>query len=195
MSHISKRNEEYRSAITETLSYLPANIQPVIVENNGKRSTFLDQFVHNGHPIPVIYTDNNQLPTKSKGVNEALDLRTVINEMNIQASDLIIKLTGRYRATSSAFFEMVCAYEKDYDAYIKFYGADSLKWDQNDCILGCYAIRAFYLKGWNPYSIDNYSSAEVAFAKYVRMSGARIKEINTLGIRCHFAEDGRSLDV
>ena len=189
----SQRSEEYRSAITETLTHLPAEIQPIIVENNGSRSTCLDHFRHADRSVPVIYTDNNQILSKSKGVNELLDLHAVIDRIGIQATDMIIKLTGRYRMTSPSFFDQVI--HESYDAFVKFYGADSLQWDRTDCILGCYAIRAFYLKGWNPYTIDNYRSAEVAFAKYIQISGARIKEMERLGVRCHFAEDGRSLDV
>jgi hypothetical protein len=191
----SQRNEEYVSAIRQTLSFLPEMIQPIIVENNGLRSTCLDQFVHNNKPVQVIYTTNNVESTKSKGVNELLDLHEVVVRMGIQANDWIIKLTGRYRATSSFFFEEILQHEKEYDAFVKFYGACSLKFEQYDCILGCYAIRAFFLKSWNPYSIDLYSSAEVAFAKYIRLSGALIKEMETLEIQCHFSEDGRILNV
>jgi hypothetical protein len=187
--------EEYRSAITESLTYLPNTIRPVIVENNGKRSTILDHFTHNGHPIPVVYTDHNQLQTLSKGVNEALDLQAAIHQLHIQPNDMIIKLTGRYCATSSVFFESVLRDVDQYDAFIKFFGTHSLKWETNDCILGCYAIRAFYLTSWNPYSIDNYKSAEVAFARYAKLCGARIKEMDILHVRCHFAEDERMLDV
>lgn len=189
----SKREDEYISAINKTLSYLPGTIQPIIVENNGTRSTCLDQFIHHNKRVPVVYTDHNQLQFKSKGVNELLDLRRVIDQMGIQADDMIIKLTGRYSVTSSAFFEEVI---KDrYDAFVKFYNVCQLIWDIDDCVLGCYAVRAFLLKGWNPYSIDNYISAEVAFVKYIQRCGARIKEIETLGVRCHFSEDGRTLDV
>jgi len=191
----SQRNEEYVTAIRQTLTYLPAEIQPVIVENNGVRPTCLDQFTHQNQPVPVIYTNNNIESTKSKGVNELLDLHEVIDRMNIQATDWVIKLTGRYRATSSSFFEEILQHEKEYDAFVKFFGSCSLKFELYDCILGCYAIRAFFLRSWNPYSIDLYSSAEVSFAKYVRLCGARLKEMETLGIQCHFSEDGRILDV
>lgn len=189
----SKREEEYLSAITQTLSYLPAIIQPIIVENNGSRSTCLDQFTHHNKRVPVVYTDHNQLSFKSKGINELLDLHTVIDQLNIQADDMIIKLTGRYPATSSVFFEEVI--KDQYDAFVKFYNVCNLTWNKNDCVLGCYAIRAFFLKGWNPYSIDNYVSAEEAFVKYIQRCGAPIKEMEILGVRCHFSEDGRTLDV
>jgi hypothetical protein len=188
-----KREEEYISAITQTLSHLPTTIQPIIVENNGQRSTCLDQFTYHNKRVPVIYTDHNKLSFKSKGVNELFDLHTVIDQMGIQANDTIIKLTGRYRVTTPLFFDEVI--KDQYDAYVKFYDVCNFVWDKNDCVLGCYAVRAFFLKLWNPYSIDNHVSAEVAFAKYIQMSGARIKEMETLGVRCHFSEDGRTLDV
>lgn len=189
----SKREGEYLSAIIQTLSHLPAAIQPIIVENNGQRSTCLDQFTHHNKRVPVIYTDHNQLSFKSKGINELLDLHNVIDRLEIKADDTIIKLTGRYPATSSAFFEEVI--KDQYDAFVKFYNVCRLTWDKNDCVLGCYAVRAFFLKSWNPYSIENYASAEEAFAKYIQRCGAQIKEMETLGVRCHFSEDGRILDV
>jgi hypothetical protein len=163
------------------------------VENNGQRPTCLDQFTHHNKRVPVIYTDHNQLSFKSKGVNELLDLHAVIDQLGIQADDMIIKLTGRYPATSSVFFEEVI--KDQYDAFVKFYNVCNLTWNNNDCVLGCYAVRAFFLKGWNPYSIDNYVSAEEAFAKYIQRYGASIKEMKILGVRCHFSEDGRTLDV
>ena len=70
-----------------------------------------------------------------------------------------------------------------------------MKFEQYDCILGCYALRAKYIKLFNHFSIDNYKSAEIAFARYVRFCGANIKEIDNLDIECIFAEDLRKLVV
>jgi 16S rRNA A1518/A1519 N6-dimethyltransferase RsmA/KsgA/DIM1 with predicted DNA glycosylase/AP lyase activity len=47
----------------------------VIVENNGQRETYLDNFVHNGKKVPVLYTTNNtfgfkQITTSGKVVDE-----------------------------------------------------------------------------------------------------------------------------
>jgi len=55
-----ERQRRYEYAITETLRHLPADIQPILVENNGQRATYLDHFQHQGKPVPVIYTDNNK---------------------------------------------------------------------------------------------------------------------------------------
>ena len=190
-----KRMDEYLTAISETLYHLPASIRPVIVENNGKRTTCLEQFTHHGQAVPVVYTTNNEQRYKSKGVNELLDLHEVIHRMNIQGNDIVIKLTGRYSMRSSVFFNEVITCESEYDAFIKFFNVCRMEFQEDDCVLGLYAIRAYLLKGWNPYSIENHSSAEVAFARYVRRSVPRIKEMNTLDVCCVFAEDGRILDV
>ena len=192
---VNERKERYLYAIKETLKQLPQEITPIIVENNGKRGTYLDNFYHGIGNVSVVYTENNKLPFKSKGANELLDIKEVIEKCNIKDDDIVIKLTGRYRALSPKFFKDVIENEDIYDAFVKFFGTCSLKFEEYDCILGYYAVRAKYIKLYNHYSIDNYKSAEIAFARYVRLSGARLKEIETLDVECCFAEDLRILDV
>jgi len=194
MKNSIKRQEDYLFAITETLTHLPNIIVPVIVENNGQRETYLDNFMHNGKAVPVIYTDNNRFEYKSKGINEALDIKEVITQMGIGSHDMIIKLTGRYRVFSSVFFDDIIENEK-IDAFVKFYNVSSLKYDDSDCVLGCYAIRCFYFQLWNHHTINNYSSAENAFAKYVRFCGAVYKRMDRLDVECCFADDNRRLIV
>jgi hypothetical protein len=189
----TERQERYLYAINETLKVLPHEIKPIIVENNGKRETYLDNFYHHNQRINVFYTENNKQQFKSKGANELLDIKEVIDRYGIKDDDIIIKLTGRYRALSPKFFKEVI--ENKYDAFVKFYGTCSLKFEQYDCILGCYALRAKYIKLFNHFSIDNYKSAEIAFARYVRFCGANIKEIENLDVECIFAEDLRRLVV
>jgi len=177
------------------LAYLSSSIHPIIVENNGSRKTCLDHFQHNGRSVPVLYTDHNHRGYSNKGMVERMDLQAVIEHYHIQPDDMIIKLTGRYSATSAFFFEEVLNHELQYDAFVKFYGSHSLKFEPFDCILGMYALRAKFLLWWNPFQIEHYPSAEVAFARYVRMCGGRLKEMENLDLHCVFAEDGRTLDV
>lgn len=192
----NERKERYLYAITETLKNLPYEIKPIIVENNGKRDTYLDNFYHhNQQHVKVFYTQNNQQQFKSKGANELMDIKEVIEKYGIEDDDIVIKLTGRYRAFSSKFFKDVIENENKYDAFVKFFGTCSLKFEQYDCILGCYAMRAKYIKLFSEYSIDNYKSAEIAFARYVRFCGARLKEMEQLDIECSFSEDLRILTV
>ena len=179
-----ERKERYLYAISETLKIVP--YKTIIVENNGTRKTYLDSLQE------VCYTDNNKYSFKSKGVNELLDIKEVIKRYDIQDDDIIIKLTGRYRLLSSHFLDQI---NDEYDAFVKFYGTCSLQFEQYDCILGCYAIRAKYIKLYNPLLIDNYRSAEVAFARYVRFCGANVKEIQHLDVECSFAEDLRIMIV
>jgi hypothetical protein len=190
-----ERKQQYSMAITESLQHLPPGMQPIIVENNGQRSTFLDDITYQDKKVPVVYTNNNQYPSKSKGVNEAMDIKEVIQKMNIQDDDMIIKLTGRYRIMSSTFFEDILHHDKEYDAFVKFFGTCSLQFERFDCILGCYAIRAKFMKLYQPLSIDNYPSAEIAIARYVRYCGAKLKEMKEIGLECVFAEDNRILRV
>lgn len=179
----NERKERYLYAISETLRILSLNT--IIVENNGKRETYLDCFRSDN--VDIYYTDNNKHKFKSKGVNEILDIKEVIDHYGIQDDDIIIKLTGRYRMLSSHFLNEI----SDFDAYVKFYGVCSSMFDTYDCILGCYAIRVKYIKLYNHLSIDNYKSAEIAFARYIRLCGARFKEIQHLDIECSFSDDLR----
>jgi hypothetical protein len=195
LNDISQREERYKYAINDTLEHLPSSITPIIVENNGHRPTYLDNFYHNNNKVQVIYTDNNKKIFKSKGVAEFLDIIEVINRIGIKDDDVIIKLTGRYRFLSNMFFKNIIQEEKLYDAFIKFYGTCSLKFDKNDCVLGVYVIRVLYLKLFNPLTIQNYSSAEIAFSKYIKLCGARIKEVDNIGLECCFADDLRILNV
>jgi hypothetical protein len=191
----TQRIKQYIDAINNTLKHLPEIIIPLIVENNGKRETFLDNFTHCGKPVHVIYTNNNQVRSKSKGVNEFLDVKEVIEQLGIKFDDIIIKLTGRYRVLSPRFFEEIIENQLSYDAFIKFFGTCSLKYEKYDCILGMYAIRAMFLKLFNPITIDNYDSAEIGFARYARFCGAKVKELENIDLECCFSDDGRILIV
>jgi hypothetical protein len=190
-----KRKEEYLRSITETLQHLPNEIQPFIVENNGERETYLDHFTHNSKKVPVIYTINNTYSFKNKGVNELLDIQDVIRLKKIDPTDIIIKLTGRYRVTTPDFFKEVIGFQKEYDAFIKFYGSCSLQYETYDCILGCYAIRSMYLSMFHYHQMNQYDSPEIAFATYVRRMIPKIKEVKNLCLECKFSEDGRILHV
>jgi hypothetical protein len=195
MDHPERREEEYRNAISRTLSILPPSIRPIIVENNGSRSTWLTTITFQHQPIRVIYTDHNQQQTKNKGITELMDLHHVIEQCNILPQDMIIKLTGRYYPLTSYFFETVIHEENQYDAFIRFYNVTCKRSEEYDCVLGMYAIRCSYLMCWNPRTVSHYLSPEVAFARYIRFSGARLKEMDRLDLQCVFSKDGEVLEV
>jgi len=190
-----KRQDRYLFAIAETLKTLPSEITPIIVENNGCHPTYLDHFIHDGKSVQVIYTNNNQIHFKHKGANELLDIKEVISRVGIKDDDIIFKLTGRYRVVTCDFFDYVMKNSMEFDAFMKFFNCATCQFNSYDCVLGFYAVRCLYLKLWNHLSIDKYKSAEGAFARYIRFSGARIKEIDTLNLECVFADMDRELLV
>jgi len=186
--HQENRDKRYIEAISESLKQFP--VRTIIVENNGKRETLLDQFISDR--VSVLYTNNNIHDFKNKGVNEMLDIKEVIRYYDINDEDIIIKLTGRYRVISPLFLNEI---DENYDAFVKFFGVCSLKYEKYDCVLGCYAMRAKYLKLFNYLSIENYQSAEIAFAKYVKLCGCRLKEIEKLDVECLFSDSLKKLIV
>jgi hypothetical protein len=192
----TERQERYLYAITETLKNLPNEIKPIIVENNGKRATYLDNFYHHHRQhVKVFYTNNNKLEYRSKGVNEMLDIKEIIEKYGIEDDDIIIKLTGRYRALSSTFFKEIIKNEKKFDVFVKFYGVCSLQFEEYDCVLGCYAMRANLIRIFNHLSFDNNKPAETIFARYARFCGGRLKEIENIDIECSFADTHKVLIV
>ena len=189
VQHPEHRKQTYLGCIRHTLSLLPQGIKPIIVENNGQMSTYLDQL-----PCDVHYTDNNQYHCPHKGVNELLDIKSVIEKYAIKDDDVIIKLTGRYAPLKNDIFRLVIDYP-NYDAYIKFFNVCTLKFMEMDCVLGFYAVRAKYMKQFS-YS-DYTKSPEVEFATFMRQNVEKEKifAIQNLHLRCCFADDLRILDV
>lgn len=190
----TRRKERYLIAIRDTLLEIPSCMIPIIVENNGLRNTYLDHFEHFGKPVQVIYTNNNELRYQNKATIEMTDIKDVIRICNIQASDVIIKITGRYRMISSNFFMEVYHHEKKFEAFIKCYNVVSRKEDEDDCVLGCFAIRTIHLHLYPHILMDAQPSAEKAFIKYVKRCG-RIKKIEQLDLECEFGDTNEQLIV
>jgi hypothetical protein len=159
---------------------------PIIVENNGERPTYLDHFEHAGKPVRVVYTNNNELTYQHKATLEMIDIKETIRRCNIQESDMIIKITGRYRMISSDFFKMVEKEEPNYNAFVKFYNVHDKVWDDQDSVLGCFAMRAIYFQLYPHRLMDAVSSGEKAFARYINRT-MRVKKINQLDVECEFA--------
>lgn len=178
---MDKRVELYKKAIGNTLTLIPQSIIPIIVENNGKRETFLDLF-----PCTVIYTNNNQKKGFHKGVNELNDIKQVINECKIKDDDMIIKLTGRYFPLTNNFFQLVLSNIDRKDALVKFFNVSSRKFEKYDSILGFFALRCKYLK---TFTYNGVKSAEQEFSHHLHntIDDYRIHSVRNLSIECCFA--------
>jgi hypothetical protein len=188
----SHRKKRYIECIQSLLTLIEHDntFKPIIVENNEQRFTYLDEM-----NCDIIYTNNNICNCKHKGVNELLDIKQVITQYNINDNDIIIKLTGRYKILDMSFLNLVKDNCNIYDAFVKFFNVCELKFMENDCVLGLFAIKCKYLKDFE-YENEYIRSPEVEFAEYVKENlKEKTMEINTLNLECCFADDLRLLIV
>jgi len=192
------RLSRYQYAIKkslESVTSLEEDIQPIIVENNGKRITPLEDLTWRGNLVPVIYTSNNAARYRNKGVNELLDLQEVIRRIGIKSNDILIKLTGRYRLLSSQLIEHVKKTQREFDLWMKFFNVCTMNYDEKDCVLGIYAVRVQYIEWMSSQWLNLFDSPEIAFAKYMTQSVSRICRLNHLDLECVFSENGRVVEV
>ena len=183
------RKKTYLESILKTLSFIPENIKPIIVENNGFRETYLDNI-----NCDIYYTNNNSNIHNHKGVNELEDIKSVIEKYNINGDDIIIKITGRYHLINDDFLKLIVN-NPEFDAYIKFFNVCTLSFGYDDSALGMYAIKCKYIKDFN--YIDFSKSPETEFALYVRnkIHPLKVFSVDNLQLRCCFADNLRILDI
>ncbi len=187
------RKKRYLESIGHLLKLINNidSVHPIIVENNDKRTTFLDNL-----KCDIFYTNNNKRNFKHKGGNELLDIKNVIEKYNIDDNDTIIKLTGRYKIMNLDFINVVINNCDKIDAFVKFFNVCTKKYHDNkdDCVLGLYALRCKYLKN---FTYKYQKSPEVEFAMYIKntIDNSKILSIKKLSLECCFADNFRILIV
>lgn len=186
--HINDRIIEYKESLKNNICYVSDKINPIIIENNGRRDTFLDDF-----GIDVHYTENNKESFMHKGINELMDIKSAISAYDIKDDDIIIKLTGRYKLMDDSFLTTVIENVESYDVFIKFFNVLTEEFAENDCILGLFAMRCKYLKDFE-YD-PKVEVPETQFAEYVRKSECRIYEMERLGLLCKFSDTNKIIEV
>lgn len=174
------RKHRYIESIQQLLNLIKndPSIKPIIVENNGLRTTYLNQL-----NCDIVYTQNNKLNFLQKAQNELLDIKEVITRYNIQDNDTIIKITGRYKLLNSSFINLVKT--NNHDAFVKFYNVCTKTFMKNDCVLGLFAIKCKYLKNFNYQFIK---SPECEFADYVRKNITNLLKVQNLNLEYCLAE-------
>jgi hypothetical protein len=171
----SVRKTQYTNGINSVLSYTRglSKYKVIIVENNGKRPTYLDDF-----GVDVYYTNNSKLGYQ-KGTTELLDVIDCIKEFNIGDEDFVVKMTGRYVLDkNSPFMEELTRLDTNTDCIIH-YGSYLKSTDKNDCITGLIGMRSKYIqrikRGIEPI--------EHAWAKTSHeIPSSKVKVLNELGI-------------
>ncbi len=171
------RKEEYTSSIQTLLQEIPKynhlNIEShiIIVENNGLRHTFLNDFENqnqnNNISIKVVYTNHNQINTPNKGLKELLDFAFILQQdKRILPNDIVVKLTGRYRIGIHSTFLNILYHQYDqYDAFIRsgafMYPSQKIyERDHYDCLTGIFGIRAGIISKEIDYYILNLRDYE-----------------------------------
>jgi len=115
----------------------------ILIENNGKRKTFLDLY----KGCDVFYTNNNMIQTKNKGLKELKDIKDCIEHYAIQEQDFVVKLSGRYRIMDPSPFIDALKYLEGIDCILR-YGSFNIPSDTKvkDCITGLIGMRCKYVK-------------------------------------------------
>ena len=142
------RKEQYINGISKLKKIIQnlniLNYKIIIVENNGKRYTFLNML-----QCEVYYTENNFLQTGNKGIKELQDILDCIDKYNINDTDFIIKMTGRYILIDNSEFMNIIKniHNTNYDCVIK-YGPyfEPVNYKMDDCITGLIGMSCLYVK-------------------------------------------------
>jgi hypothetical protein len=151
----------------------------IILENNGLRTTFLNML-----GCEVYYTSNNYLPTSNKGYKELQDILDCIKKYNINDTDFIVKMTGRYiLKKNSEFMDIIKnIHNTKYDCVIK-YGSyfNPVNYKTDDCITGLIGMYCFYIK-----KIEKPNGNECVEWKWSKVTklidNRKIYIVNKLGI-------------
>jgi hypothetical protein len=162
------RLKEYANGIQKILKIskdIP-NSKVILIENNGRRKTFLNLY----EGCDVFYTNNNTIETKNKGIKELKDIKDCIEHFGIEDDEFIVKLSGRYEVMDkSPFIEQLNKLE-GIDCILR-YGSFNKPSDTRvkDCITGLIGMRAKHIKdieephendpvewkwAWKTYSMD-----------------------------------------
>jgi hypothetical protein len=166
------RKEQYIKGINKLKEIIKniniKNYKIIIVENNGFRKTYLDNLLTN---CEIYYTNNNFLNV-GNGYKELSDIFDTIKFYNIQDSDFIIKMTGRYILEDNSEFmneikkleacgpeacgPEACGPEENmkapenivnYDCIIKYGSFNKpVNYKTEDCISGLIGMRCIYVK-------------------------------------------------
>ena len=176
--NFEERKRRYMNGITTALRrFKEVDCKIIILENNGSRSTFLDDF-----GVDVFYTNNNQIPTNI-GNKELIDLRQCIKHYKIQDEDFVVKLSGRYIIQEqSEFMEALLEHKETKDAilmYGYFYGPQYKR--IRDCVTGLIGMKCKHIKRIQPVEFNGcieWHWADVALS----IPEEQEHKVRTLGI-------------
>jgi len=164
--NFEERKRRYTNGITTALRRFKdvANCKIIIVENNDRRPTFLDNF-----GVEVFYTNNNQLPTINIGNKELADLKECMAHFAIRDEDFVVKLSGRYVLQEPSEFMDALLLHGDTKAAIVQYGSFNARQYERtrDCVTGLIGMRASAIRTiafTGPYGCIEWNWADAVLA-------------------------------
>ena len=182
-NNCSIRKNQYIEGINKLKKILQdlifKNYKIIIVENNGKRDTFLNTL-----DCEVYYTENNFIKTDNKGIKELQDILDCIDKYNINNTDFIVKMTGRYILNDNSEFMNIIKniHITQYDCVIK-YGSyfNPVNYKMDDCITGLIGMSCLYVN-----QIEKPNEKECVEWKWGKVTNLindkKIYLVNKLGI-------------
>ena len=105
-SEPSLRDEQYKNGISKLIELTKdmENIQIIIVENNGAKQKYLEDY-NNDVNCSTFYTNNNRnIETGNIGIKELIDVIDCIKRFDIGDDDFIVKMNGRYVLNDDSAF-------------------------------------------------------------------------------------------
>lgn len=105
-SEPSLRDEQYKNGISKLIELTKdmENIQIIIVENNGAKQKYLEDY-NNEVNCATQYTNNNRnIETVNIGIKELIDVIDCIRRFDIGDDDFIVKMNGRYLLNDDSAF-------------------------------------------------------------------------------------------
>jgi len=153
------RKNQYINCINKLIDITKniPNKKIIIIENNGKRKTFLDDISDD-----VFYTTNNKMKGWNKGRKELNDILECIKKYDIKDNDFIVKMTGRYLLDDNSNFIKQLYNLKDVDCICRYLLRCSAagiylfshKNACHACFTGLIGMRCKYIKNLS-YKDDN----------------------------------------
>lgn len=177
------RKDQYVESIEACLKYSQYFDSYNVLECVSAHEPYLDRY-------NTAYSSlDNAYP--NKGLNEMNHLRHYLQQSDLQDTDAIIKLSGRYIVEDSYFFEKVAEYRHEIDSLFK---------NDNDVYVGngyhtflYYMKKGLFINTINSlnFSTDNMTPIEWDVKNYL-MTGDRHAEIDRLGVMARQgAHDGK----
>lgn len=174
-----KRKEEYVNSYKQIQKICQHKIQILECIDYGETKTFLDDLSNE-----VLYTKKNYR-FRNKGVNEILNIKFFLDQVNLDNEEKILKITGRYYLNSSYFIN-ICE-QGDSDVFI-------VKDKHNQVFFGCVCMKKKVLSKFIDeidwvYVEKNFQNIEKVFSDFLNKKNFSVTQLEKVDMCCNINDD------